>query len=194
MLKEPRPGRVKTRLARGPGGLGGVGAAWWFRHASAALLRRLARDPRWEVVLAVAPDAARGSRALPSFPRIPQGRGDLGVRMARLLRGGLARGTPVMVMGGDIPGAGPSEVAAALAALRRADAVLAPATDGGFWLAGAAPPRAVPAGLFRGCRWSTPQALKDAAETLRPRRLACGPVLADVDEPSDLARPARRRA
>lgn len=194
MLKEPRPGRVKTRLARGPGGLGPVGAAWWFRHASAALLRRLASDPRWATVLAVAPDAALASRALPAIPRVPQGSGDLGARMARLLRAGLARGAPVLLMGGDIPGAGRQEVAAALAALRRADAVLAPATDGGFWLAGLRPPRAAPAGLFQGCRWSTPHALADAAKTLAGRRLAYGPVLADVDDPSDLARAARRRA
>ncbi|MFO7853637.1 MAG: DUF2064 domain-containing protein, partial [Paracoccaceae bacterium] len=170
-----------------------VGAAWWFRHASAAVLRRLAPDPRWETVLAVAPDVALGSRALAPLPRIPQGRGDLGARMARLLRAGLARGAPVLLMGADIPGAGRPEIAAALAALRRRDAVLAPATDGGFWLAGLRPPGAAPAALFGGCRWSTPHALADAARTLAGRRIAHGPILADVDDPSDLARPARAR-
>ena len=52
MLKEPHPGRVKTRLGRG---LGMVGAAWWFRHQTGGLLRRL-QDPRWELMLAVSPD------------------------------------------------------------------------------------------------------------------------------------------
>ena len=52
MVKEPRPGRVKTRLGRD---LGMVGAAWWFRHQTRRLLRRL-EDPRWQLVLAVAPD------------------------------------------------------------------------------------------------------------------------------------------
>ena len=50
MVKEPRPGRVKTRLGRD---IGMVGAAWWFRHQTRSLIRRL-RDPRWQIVLAVA--------------------------------------------------------------------------------------------------------------------------------------------
>ena len=45
MLKEPRPGRVKTRLGRE---IGMVPAAWWFRHQVAALLRRI-EDPRQPV-------------------------------------------------------------------------------------------------------------------------------------------------
>ena len=52
MVKEPRPGRVKTRLAAG---IGRVPAAWWYRHQTARLLRRL-RDPGWDLVLAVSPD------------------------------------------------------------------------------------------------------------------------------------------
>jgi glycosyltransferase A (GT-A) superfamily protein (DUF2064 family) len=54
MVKEPVPGRVKTRLGRG---IGMVPAAWWFRHQTARLIRRL-EDPRWELVLAVTPDRA----------------------------------------------------------------------------------------------------------------------------------------
>ena len=74
MLKEPRPGRVKTRLGRD---IGMIGAAWWFRHQVAGLLRRL-DDPRWHLVLAVAPDhAGLTSRVWPAhLPRIPQGPGD----------------------------------------------------------------------------------------------------------------------
>ncbi len=52
MVKAPRPGRVKTRLGRQ---IGMVPAAWWMRHQTTRLLRRL-RDPRWDIWLAVAPD------------------------------------------------------------------------------------------------------------------------------------------
>ena len=52
MVKEPRPGRVKTRLGRE---IGMTSAAWWFRHAAAGLLRQVA-DRRWQVALAVSPD------------------------------------------------------------------------------------------------------------------------------------------
>ncbi len=42
MLKLPQAGRVKTRLGAQ---IGMTASAWWFRHQSAALLRRL-QDPR----------------------------------------------------------------------------------------------------------------------------------------------------
>lgn len=84
MVKEPRAGRVKTRLGRD---IGMVGAAWWMRHQLRSVLRQL-RDPRWELWLAVAPDGALHSRAFPAdLPRVAQGPGDLGDRMGRVLRG-----------------------------------------------------------------------------------------------------------
>ncbi len=69
MLKEPRAGRVKTRLGKD---IGMVGAVWWFRHQVSGLLRRI-EDPRWTVVLAVAPDSAVAGRAWPArFQRAPE--------------------------------------------------------------------------------------------------------------------------
>lgn len=186
MLKEPRPGRVKTRLARD---IGATTAAWWFRHQVRALLRRLA-DPRWELILAVAPDrAGLASRAIPGgFPRLPQGPGDLGARMGRLLR--CAPPGPVLIVGADIPGLGRGEIADAFAALGHADAVMGPADDGGFWLIGMRRTRPVPPGLFAGVRWSTGHARADTEATLGGLRLAHLRTLADVDTAADL--PSRR--
>ena len=180
MLKEPRPGRVKTRLARD---IGTVEAAWWFRRRSARLIREL-RDPRWTLRLAVAPDAeGMRSRVWPAdLPRIPQGQGDLGDRMVRILRS-LPPG-PACIVGSDIPGITRIRVAEAFTALGRAPSVLGPAPDGGYWLIGLRRTR-VSAGLLEGVRWSAPQTLADTAETLE------GPVarvatLRDVDTLSDL--------
>src|SRR5699024_5098145 len=105
------------------------------RHQTARLLREV-RDPRWRLVLAVAPDrAALTSRAWPAhLPRIPQGRGDLGARMARILR--RAGPGPVCVIGGDIPGVRCRYIAHAFKALGAHDAVFGPAPDGGYWLIG----------------------------------------------------------
>ena len=61
ILKEPVAGRVKTRLGRD---IGMTNAAWWFRHQTADLIRKMSRDPRWETVLAIAPDTAINSRVL----------------------------------------------------------------------------------------------------------------------------------
>ncbi|MGG7566085.1 TIGR04282 family arsenosugar biosynthesis glycosyltransferase [Rhodovulum sp. DZ06] len=183
MVKEPRPGRVKTRLARG---IGKVPAAWWFRRQLAQTLRRLGRDPRWELILFVSPHGAEASRAFPGgFRRMAQGSGDLGARMARGLRE--APPGPVLLMGGDIPRVTRAQIAASFKALEGAEALFAPAGDGGFWLVGlkrggAAPPR----GLFRDCRWSTEHALADAEASAAPLRIARGPLMRDVDEASDL--------
>jgi rSAM/selenodomain-associated transferase 1 len=184
MVKEPRPGRVKTRLARD---IGRIEAAWWVRHQTRALLRRL-RDPRWQLVLAVSPDAGGlASRAWPAdLARWPQGRGDLGARMARMLR--RAQGGPACVIGADIPGLDRRAVARAFAALGGHDAVFGPATDGGFWLVGLRHGGTLPAGLFRGVRWSGEHALADSLATLAGRRVALASTLADVDRAADLER------
>ncbi len=183
-LKEPRPGRVKTRLARG---LGAVGAAWWFRHQAARLIRRLGRDRRWRTVLAVTPDReGLESRVWPGdLGRWPQGQGDLGARMARAFAA-MPPG-PVIIVGADIPDLGPAHVAEGFRLLGRHEAVLGPAPDGGYWMIGLRRgARAVPAGLFRGVRWSSRHALADTIETLAPLEVGHGPTLADVDEPDDL--------
>ena len=160
MVKEPRPGRVKTRLARE---IGNVPAAWWFRHQSARLIRRLARDPRWQTWLAVSPDTAMWSRVWPAeLRRLPQGAGDLGDRMGRVMRS-LPPG-PVLVIGADIPGITPAHIEEAFRALS-ADAVFGPALDGGYWLVGLKRVR-IPATLFRGVRWSSPSALADSKASL----------------------------
>lgn len=187
MVKRPRPGRVKTRLGRD---IGMVPAAWWVRHQTARLLRRL-DDPRWQLVLAVSPDSAVGDlHAWPRhLPRLGQGRGDLGARMGRLLRA-MPPG-PVLIVGGDIPALGRAHVARAFAALGRHDAVFGPATDGGYWGVGLRRTGAVPAGIFDGVRWSTEHALADTLATIPGLRVALADRLSDVDTAADL-RPRRR--
>ncbi|WP_371931234.1 TIGR04282 family arsenosugar biosynthesis glycosyltransferase [Nioella sp. MMSF_3534] len=181
MVKEPRPGRVKTRLAKG---IGTVPAAWWYRQQVTRLLRRL-RDPRWQLALAVSPDAeGLASRVWPDdLPRIPQGTGDLGARMARLL----ARPGPVLVIGSDIPGITRAHLARAFRTLATHDAVFGPAPDGGYWLIGLGP-RPAPPGFLKRVRWSGPHALADSRATLGDRRIAQVDMLADVDCAEDLLR------
>jgi len=182
MIKEPRPGRVKTRLGRD---IGMVGAAWWFRHQSARLIRRL-RDPRWQIVLAVAPDVTgMTSRVWPGdLPRVPQGCGDLGDRMGRMLH--MMPKGPVCIIGADIPGITRAHIARAFAALGDNEAVFGPALDGGYWLVGLKRAGAVPQGLFQGVRWSTEHALADTMATLPGRRIALIDHLRDIDTVADL--------
>ncbi|XDA98294.1 TIGR04282 family arsenosugar biosynthesis glycosyltransferase [Sulfitobacter sp. LCG007] len=182
MLKEPRPGRVKTRLGRQ---IGMVDAAWWFRRQTRSLLRRL-RDPRWTLVLAVSPDReGLPSRVWPAdLTRLPQGRGDLGARMARMLRS--APPGPVCVIGADIPGIDRSRIAEAFAALGAHDAVFGPAPDGGYWLVGFRRGRALPTALFANVRWSSAHALADTLAELGDHSIAFVQTLRDVDDAEDL--------
>ena len=194
--KEPRPGRVKTRLAKG---IGTVAAARWFRGAALDLVRRLARERRWEVVIAVSPDReGLESRVWPrGVRRRAQGRGERGRRMARARRGGRAPGEgrpgPVAVVGADVPGISAVRVAEAFAALGRADAVFGPAEDGGFWLVGLKRVRAPAAegAMFAGVRWSRETTLAETLGAFRGLRGGFCATLRDVDEAADLRDGAR---
>ncbi|SLN75651.1 2-phospho-L-lactate guanylyltransferase [Roseovarius gaetbuli] len=187
MLKEPHPGRVKTRLGRD---MGMVGAAWWFRHQVMRLLREI-DDPRWQVTLAVSPDAeGLQSRFWPlRFARVAQGRGDLGDRMGRIMRS--CPPGPVCIIGGDIPGIRAAHIARAFKALGRNEAVFGPAPDGGYWLVGLKRVQ-VPATLFQGVRWSSEHALADTIQSLGGARVVLVDRLRDVDTIADLG--AARRA
>lgn len=182
MLKEPRPGRVKTRLGRD---IGLVGSAWWFRHQVRALLRRI-EDPRWQTVLAVAPDhEGMQSRVWPAhLPRIPQGRGDLGGRMARILRSQPLG--PVCIIGADIPDISRPRIAEAFTALGGHDAVFGPAHDGGYWLIGMKRMQRPAPTILQDVRWSSEHALTDSARSLGNARIARVATLRDVDTADDL--------
>ncbi len=178
MLKEPVAGRVKTRLGRD---IGMTASAWWFRHQSGDTIRRL-QSKRWETWLAVAPDTALHSRCWPAhLPRMAQGLGDLGVRMARILHS--SKG-PVVLIGGDIPGVQQEHVAEAFRQLGRQDLVLGPASDGGFWLVGKR--RQVPRGLFESVHWSCQTTLSETLASAGAARIGKVATLSDVDTVSDL--------
>ena len=182
MLKEPRAGQVKTRLGND---IGMTAAAWWFRHQVRRLLLRV-EDSRWDVMLAVAPDrAGLLSRVWPShLARIPQGRGDLGDRMAQAMRS-ISIG-PVCVIGADIPDVGPKQIARAFTVLGASEAVFGPARDGGYWLIGLRRTHPLPPKIFQDVRWSTEHALADTRVSLGDLKVALVDELQDVDTIDDL--------
>ncbi|MEX0283402.1 MAG: TIGR04282 family arsenosugar biosynthesis glycosyltransferase [Paracoccaceae bacterium] len=180
MVKAPQVGHVKTRLGRD---IGRIPATWWYRHQVARTLRRL-RDPRWRIVLAVAPDTAVGAGWWPlDLDRAPQRSGDLGERMRRQLAA--VRG-PAVLIGSDIPDISRAHIIRAFDALGWADAVFGPAEDGGYWLVGLRGTRAMPPAFLRNVRWSAPETLADSLASLDGLRPSLIDTLRDVDTGADL--------
>ena len=186
MVKEPRPGRVKTRLGAE---IGMTNAAWWYRHQCKATLRRL-RDPRWQLVLSVSPDIeGMKSRVWPrDLARMPQGWGGLDDRMRSALA---AAPGPVVLIGSDIPGVTRGHIVRAFKALVSARSVVGPAKDGGFWLIGLSGPNLAAQSLFRKVAWSKPDTLVQTLPTL-PAPVAFADEMQDVDSAADLPRGGRK--
>lgn len=179
MVRAPLPGKAKTRLSRQ---IGSTEALRFYRTTSVTVIRRLARDPRWQLVLAVTPDHHVGSRFWPAhLPRTPQGPGGLGRRMRLLLS--RMRGCPVVLIGSDIPDVRPADIAAALRKITASNLVLGPAGDGGFWLI-AIHARPLRHDVFDNVRWSTEFAMADTVRTWRGA-VAFATRLSDVDTPED---------
>ncbi len=188
MVKEARPGRVKTRLSKN---IGSVAAARWYRRSYEQVLRRLDHDPRWQIFLAVSPDiCATSCEILPDhIPRLPQGAGDLGARMRRIFKT-LPAG-PVLIIGSDIPAITSDDIWKSFRLLDSQGAVFGPSPDGGYWLVGMGRHRRYVPSHFQNVRWSSPHALADSIASVNGRNIQFTSRLADVDTGDDL-RPLHR--
>jgi hypothetical protein len=186
--KPPRAGEAKTRLA---GLLGSEGAAALARAFFEDTWRMVSEVDWAEPVLATTERDAEEWRRLRLRKVLPQGDGDLGQRMERLLRLALESAPAAFAIGADAPDLPPGRLEAARGALTGADAVLGPSRDGGFYLIGL---RRVPAGLLTGLPWSAPETCERTRNRLLERGLSVRllPEWSDVDRPEDLE-PLRRR-
>jgi rSAM/selenodomain-associated transferase 1 len=184
MLKAPRAGEVKTRLARS------IGVERATRIYRALAEHQLAQIPEnWRTVIHFAPcDAEAEMRSwLGKFPLsrsdfVPQANGDLGSRLIFAMDHGFASGADrVFFLGGDCPGLTRGYLEEAEAALVETEMIIASARDGGYVLLGLRKPTA---SIFEGIPWSTETVF---AATLRMAIAAglsfrCLPPLEDVDD------------
>ncbi|QDS95862.1 hypothetical protein FF011L_46630 [Roseimaritima multifibrata] len=149
------------------------------------------------------PDAvAKVQGEVPGWEIGPQGDGDLGERLQRLFQDHLAcrsqdpvEQSRMLVIGGDCPDLPAATIAEALDQLRTVDAVLGPASDGGYYLLGLKGPwQDWMKRLFQEVPWSQPE----VAEVTRDRLKAAGrrwhelPCRDDVDTLADLCRLVER--
>jgi rSAM/selenodomain-associated transferase 1 len=187
--KSPVPGEVKTRLIPA---LGAAGAAALHERLTDRALATAAAAAVGPVELCCTPDASHP--VLVALARAhaatlaQQGPGNLGDRMHAAFARALAGAPAAIVIGCDCPVLTSQHLREAAAVLAGgADAVLAPAEDGGYVLVGLARPEP---SLFAGIAWGGP----DVLEHTRRRLAALGwrsqelETLWDVDRPADVAR------
>ncbi|WP_332669883.1 TIGR04282 family arsenosugar biosynthesis glycosyltransferase [Aromatoleum sp.] len=186
--KAPLPGLAKTRLIPA---LGADGAARLAARMLGATLAAACDAKLGPVELCVAPDARdpawQGVPIPPGVMVTSQGDGDLGARMSRAAARAVARSEAVLLIGTDCPQMSTGVLRAAAQALRDADAILHPSSDGGYVLLGLArfDPR-----LFTRIAWSTASVAATTVERIRALgwSLTLGATFDDIDVPDDLRR------
>lgn len=185
--RAPIAGRVKTRLVPQ---LGAAGAARLHQRLTAAAVRT-ALAARCGPVELHATGRHSWLRALSRKNAVAlkrQNGKDLGERMAHATRAALRRAPFVLLMGSDCPELAPRELRRAARWLAGgANAVFAPARDGGYAMVGLARPADF---LFRDMPWGSERVYRDSTARLQHagwRARALGWV-SDVDRPEDLAR------
>ena len=182
-VKAPRPGTVKTRLAREIGEAAACAAYCRMVNDLRSNLARL--EP---VEIRFTPDDARKEVVQwlrPGWRLAPQGVGELGTRLQAAFAQAFASGSKrVVVIGSDCPTVTASDIELGWNELQAHDMVIGPAQDGGYWLIGlrSARPR-----LFQEINWSTSTVL---VETLKRAEAAGLKVKlmrqrSDIDSPAD---------
>jgi rSAM/selenodomain-associated transferase 1 len=194
VAKYPHPGAVKTRLAATLGAVEAAGLYRAFLRDLAARFARTARREGYTLVWARSPGPGDLREVVGSAGRLLVQRGDdFAERLYHVCADlGAASYQRVVVIGSDSPHLPAAWVRRAFEALDRCDAVLGPAQDGGYYLAGlhAAP---APPDLFRGIHMSTPRVFAETLQRAAGLQLNVKllPVTFDVDEAADLRRLAQ---
>lgn len=185
--KLPAAGFAKTRLIPA---LGSVGAARLAQQMLHHTVREALAAAVGTVELCVTPSPDEPEWRQQKLPHEVnwsyQGEGDLGDRLSRAARRTLQSGESILLIGTDCPALNAKQIKEAADALSHSDAVLIPATDGGYVLLGV---NQFHEALFNTIAWST--ATVSAETIIRMQRLKWSiellPACHDIDEPSDLA-------
>lgn len=179
-VKEPIPGRVKTRLSPP---LKPEQAAALYRTALHETVERILKTD-YEVVLFFAGQEDYFEKAFPQLTRVRQSDGDLGVRMTAALDRLHQSGPAVAALiGSDSPDLPLAQLETAFTALAGNDVVTIPARDGGYVLIGSRRP--VPE-VFQAIDWSTDKVLTQT----RHRAVIAGLCYSEVggwDDVDDIA-------
>lgn len=186
MAKAPVAGFAKTRLIPALGAAGAAKVAQrLFKHTIANVTEANLGAAR----LCVTPEPENPAwdtlRATANIEWEAQCDGDLGLRLAAASKRALAAGESVILMGTDCPALTPEVIRQAAQSLAQFNAVIIPATDGGYTLLGI---NEFHPTLFDGISWSTDRVCSQTLQRIRLLRWRVEVLspLRDIDEPDDL--------
>jgi len=180
--REPVPGQVKTRLARGTDADTAIAVYTTLLEHTI----ETARATEIEVMISLAGTPTPGWAAGLGLQFEVQGRGDLGFRMAECFDRRFSIGVErVVIIGSDNAHLQPDQIRSAFAALEENPVVLGPADDGGYWLVGQRSPGV---DLFTKVPWSTPKTLETTRNRLKTLGVTWSEIetLPDIDTVEDL--------
>ena len=164
-VKEPRVGKVKTRLADD---IGSINATFWYRRQLNHLLNTFKPSSPYAKHLFVTPH--RGLKYFRPYTKrgwrlCCQSPGDLGKKMTSAFLS-VGHG-PKLLIGSDIPAVSRQHIRVAFKQLNSVDAIFGPAQDGGYWLLGLS--RFVMPPNLKHVRWSSKYALSDTLSEFGPK-------------------------
>ena len=186
--KEPLPGQVKTRLCPP---LSPQGAARLYGRFLEDVLAEMTGLPQLPVAVAYTPEAARPffqNLVSPDTHLLAQAGVDLGERLRQSFFWGFTQGAATVLIRNsdspDLPGSLVLEAQEVLAS-DRAQVVLGPCPDGGYYLVGLKTPQPR---LFQGINWSSSTVLADTLAQAGRLELTVHllPSWLDIDTIADL--------
>jgi rSAM/selenodomain-associated transferase 1 len=185
--RHPRPGAVKTRLARGIGAEAATAVYAHMLEHALAQLEPLSTRMRVVIDAAGENDVSLLRARAPWVANVrPQRAGDIGERMAQSFARAFDEGACfALLLGSDLPGFETSMLVDAVHALETHGAVFGPAQDGGYWLVGL---RRTCADLFVEIPWDGQGVYEATLHRAARCGLSCAevPTLKDIDTVTDL--------
>lgn len=184
MAKQPKRGKVKTRLAKG---VGKTEALRFFKYCFGKMLQLVINVPNTLSYVSISPESAITNKAwrqnqrhanLTKLNWLKQGSGDLGDRLVTAMQS-VPPGA-VIIIGSDCPDIAIHDLSTAAKMLRHNDFVIGPAEDGGYWLIGMAA-RSRQSSIFKDIRWSTEFTLEDTLLKMQGYRVGFLDIKTDVD-------------
>ncbi len=180
--KNPVAGNVKTRLAKDIGEEEALNVYKWLLHCTSSAIENL------KFTRTVYFDNLPDKSDLPDFAefqwRLQEGQ-DLGEKMKNAFQSEFERAEKVIIIGSDCPDITDVHLTSALDLLDHNDAVVGPASDGGYYLLGL---NSLHTTLFDGISWSSDEVLELTIDKLEQSGLTFALLeeLTDIDTVEDL--------